>query len=207
MGLSGNNSGYRTTEGAEDRFLDWLFLETVKDLDVRARAGASRYEKLGIAPLLRKLVLDKHPLVRAVAERHRDVPIAFRFVPFTPAEPDPARDPSIVMMYAYAKADYYAPDAEPSPLKHLLRSPVAVSESGPVTFAEIVQHYSHVEGGVHLVRQPADPLSKLLLTMSGTALDHEDLFVDVLVPLGRVVHDGLQPLVARIKEQRTLPFM
>lgn len=48
---------------------EWLFVETIADVRQRSEDPGvrSRYEQLGIAPLLRKLLIDAIPLLNTVA--------------------------------------------------------------------------------------------------------------------------------------------
>jgi len=59
---------------------EWLFVETVSDLERRRRNRAphSRYELLYIALLLRKLHIDKIPLLNAAKGDHLNGPLLFR---------------------------------------------------------------------------------------------------------------------------------
>ena len=50
---------------------DELFLETLSDLESRCEPGRTEYDVLGIAGLLRKLLIDAQPLVDQVnRDRH-----------------------------------------------------------------------------------------------------------------------------------------
>jgi hypothetical protein len=56
---------------------DRLFLETLRDLEARSAGGATEYEVLRSAVLLRQLLLDQSPLLHQV-NRDRKIPITFR---------------------------------------------------------------------------------------------------------------------------------
>ena len=69
---------------------EWLFVEPVADVRHRSQnpSDRSRYELLGIAPLLRKLLLDGASLVDTVRAGRLEVPFEFRVRPWRAPSPD-----------------------------------------------------------------------------------------------------------------------
>ena len=75
---------------------EWLFVETVADVGQRSQnpGERSRYELLGIAPLLRMLLLDGASLVDTVRAGRPEVLLEFRVQPWrAPATDDETGPP------------------------------------------------------------------------------------------------------------------
>ena len=79
--------------GIQMMLAEWLFVETIADVRQRSNGPStrSRYELLGIAPLIRKLLLDGTSLVDTVQTARPEVPVEFRIRPWNvPAADDHA---------------------------------------------------------------------------------------------------------------------
>lgn len=76
--------------GPETMLAEWLLVETVADVRRRSQrpGGRDRYELLGIAPLLRKLLIDARPLVNTVRAVRPEVPTDFRIKQWRAPEDD-----------------------------------------------------------------------------------------------------------------------
>jgi hypothetical protein len=68
---------------------EWLFVETIADIERRSRrrAAYNQYELLGIAPLLRKLLIDQRPLLDIVKSDRLSGPLLFNVHPWRPPTP------------------------------------------------------------------------------------------------------------------------
>jgi hypothetical protein len=69
--------------GPETMLAEWLLVATVADVRRRSQYPdvRRRYELLGIAPLLRKLLIDACPLLNTVRAVRPEVPTDFRIRP------------------------------------------------------------------------------------------------------------------------------
>lgn len=156
----------------------WLLPEMLADLRKRSDAGATRYEMLGIAGLVRALLLD--PMTIESTARRRPAAPAPNF-DFTPYELRAERAPggllwhdsgTFTVVFATADARFTHPTVT-TDLRRFLQSPVAQLHEKPVSVKEFVHAYSHVLGGVHLGR-PKSPHEELLQSMVAS-LDHHTI--------------------------------
>ncbi len=178
---------------------EWLFVETVDD--VRRRSATpetrSRYELLGIAPLLRKLLLDASPLANTVREVRPEIPVEFRIRPRTEAayfeEPDGTRRPQHVEL---GGPELNVSDDDDLPgvkLKQFLRATVGFIQGQPLTVRDLIRYYAHVEGGVHF-GVPQGHAEQVLNEFAPVLLGHSTGQIAILAYIGKIVVDALTPL-------------
>lgn len=127
---------------------EWLFRRTFEDLDERVskRSAMSRYELLGCSSILRKLLLDGHPLVDKANKGRagRGVSISFRAHKFI------ARLPHRSVFHS----DGIIPGNDDTQILNLsrdawLRHKAAEFDGEAVTVKDLILFAAHVEGGVH----------------------------------------------------------
>jgi hypothetical protein len=127
---------------------DRLFLETLADLEKRAATDGTEYEALMIAALLRKLVLDAHPLVDEVNRRYR-LKVRYRINDTKP----PAVPGHLV---AWNALDGLDPETAGSPepkvvsIDGLLRQSVMISDGHVYTVRDLISHQANAAGAVHV---------------------------------------------------------
>lgn len=175
---------------------EWLFVETVDDLRRRSTDPdtLSRYELLGIALLLRKLLLEKRSLVDVVRYVRREVPIEFRIVPWSPdSAPAGATLPPYLLRLG-GPALIGGPDSEPvtKPQK-FIKAIVGEAGGEPLTVQQLVLYYAHVEGGVHL-GEPEEPEQAIMSPMGSLLLGHSNGQIQTLAYVAAIVADALTPL-------------
>jgi hypothetical protein len=176
---------------------DALFLRTLDDLEQRIVA-TDEYEVLLAAALLRKLLLDSHPLVDQVNAAHR-LKLRFRINGPTAYEEMILRDGAVFLSLEDAiDPELDHPPGLMSPIEatrdQLLARRVMVLNGESITVHHLIDHLAHIEGAVH----KSDPREQRELVLSQAA---RELFIGGL-PAGvrqiqaiaRVVLRGLQPL-------------
>jgi hypothetical protein len=174
---------------------EWLFVETVTDIDRRSqrRTAYNRYELLGIAPLLRKLLLDRGPLLDKVKSDRLNGPLIFAVHPWRPPTPvDRQDDPKYELQLGTpdigAEAD---PPAEGVP--SFLSTVVGQVGGDDLTVKQVIRYYAHAEGGVHF-GVPEDPVEVKLARVAPLLVGHSTGQIEILARLGRVTAQALEPL-------------
>lgn len=126
-----------------------LFLRTLTDIEQRLSA-IDPYEVLLIASLIRKLLLDEHPLVDQVNSKHR-LKLAFEIT-----APGSDLPPSVPRPTAVSAQDGLDPDTAPPFLKRqvvsrdvFLKTTVAKVNEHEYSVREIVLFEANVVGAVH----------------------------------------------------------
>jgi hypothetical protein len=127
---------------------DRLFLETLADLEERAATDGTEYEALMIAALLRKLVLDAHPLVDEVNQQYR-LKVRYRI--------NDTRPPAVPgQLVAWNALDGLDPEtaggSEPKvvSIDGLLRQSVMISDGHVYTVRDLIAHQANSAGAVHV---------------------------------------------------------
>lgn len=174
---------------------DRLFLETLADLERRSSSQTSEYESLMIAGLLRKLLLDAHPLVDQV-NRERRHKITYLI--------NDTRPPDQPGLIAWNALDGLDPDtaARPQPkqvpIDGLLRQPLMIIDGHLYTVKDVILHQANAAGAVHV---------GAARTAKGVALRRNEMSVEPaewpmqvmnLHAITRVVLKGLEDLRTKI---------
>ncbi|MGQ7313351.1 hypothetical protein ACUOFU_16720 [Microbacterium arabinogalactanolyticum] len=180
--------------GAQLMLAEWLFVETVADLRDRSHdpASRSRYELLGIALLLRKLLTDRgEPLLATVKRDRLDVPTQFRIRPWqVPAD----ADDSLEYLVRLSGPDLVG-DAETVALTadQFLAARVGLLEGRELSTRQVIRYYAHVEGGVHF-GDPREDGQEAMSSMVPVLLGNTPGQIEILGYLGQIVVDALTPL-------------
>lgn len=201
----------------------WVFTNTMIDLKGRLTDSSlvgDRYQMLGLAPLLRKLLIDGGNLVSRVNRKYR-LPLEFRIAPFSLSErecyaiisanhPHP-EIPINEMKWRLFSPGTLVPNDEDSgqslTLAHFLRAHVGVVCGHLLTVKELVQFYCIVEGGVH-IGDARNRVEKDLigfvpneLSMPNSGVDNSPLAS--LFVCGEIVLSALAPLEDAIAKDPT----
>ncbi|WP_311212275.1 MULTISPECIES: hypothetical protein [unclassified Arthrobacter] len=190
--------------GAQMMLAEWLFVETVSDLRRRSKdpGRRSRYELLGIAPLLRKLLLDGSSLVDTVRAARLDVPIHFRIKPWS--APD---EPGYDLPYAIRLADSTLVSSADcmalSTVEDFASTRVGMVDGLDLTVRRVVRYYAHVEGGVHF-GIPKEDGQQTMSSMAPLLLGNTTGQIEILGHLGQVVVEALTPLCDSILTSPTI---
>lgn len=197
-------------------FAEWLLSHTLDDLGGRLKAEpvTDRYTVLGIAPLLRKLIIDSPSVLTKVLDGRRKLyggsgtRPRYSIAPYEPKpkEEDAGHGGRWQLILALGGAALLEGAKVKVPLDKLLKVSVGQTDERPITVDEIVRYYSHVEGGVHFekshVPTPAeDRLFMIAKIQVGAPLQH----IATLKSIGHVVHEGLLPLRAAIESKPSPP--
>lgn len=185
---------------------EWLFVETVADVRRRSHdpAHRSRYELLGIAPLLRKLLLDGSPLLETVRAERSEIPVEFRIRPWNASDQEIERE-GLQRHLGLSGEELVggANDPPATSLEDFKRVVVGVAEGKDLTVRSVVRYYAHVEGGVHF-GLPKEPGEATLSGMSSMLLGRSTGQIEILAHIGRVVVDALTPLFESVLAEPTI---
>jgi hypothetical protein len=187
---------------------EWLFVETIADVRQRSSGPStrSRYELLGIAPLLRKLLLDGTSLVDTVQTARPEVPVEFRIRPWNaPAADDHAGTlPGRWILRLGGPELVGGPDDHAlTSVREFISSRVGHVDGLELTVRDVVRYYAHVEGGVHF-GEPKDLVQATLRSMAPLLLGHTTGQIEILAHIGLVVVDALTPLCNSILMSPTI---
>lgn len=184
--------------GAHMMLAEWLFVETVTDLRERSRdpASRSRYELLGIAPLLRKLLTDRgDPLLVTVKRVRREITPGFRIRPWQ--APSNANE-SLNYLIRLGGPDLVGDAAtEALTADQFLAARTGMVEGEDLSVKQVIRYYAHVEGGVHF-GDPDEDGQKAMRSMAPVLLGNTSGQIEILGYLGQVVVDALMPLCVSI---------
>lgn len=175
---------------------EWLFVETVADVRRRSQDPGvrDRYELLGIAPLLRKLLIDAHPLLNTVRTARPEVPTEFRIRQWS--APDDGRgDADLPYLFRLGGPELVGGPEDPAlpKLKHFIGARVGMVQGRPLTVSEVVKYYANTEGGVHFA-VPKVETDHILSEVAPVLLGHSTGQIEILAHLGTIVADALTPL-------------
>ena len=174
---------------------DELFLETLADLESRCEPGRTEYDVLGIAGLLRKLLIDAQPLVDQV---NRDRHLRLRFV----INDRPIPEDPLPMIWSMQ--DGFDPEtahrAFPKEVKRddLLTRPIVAVNGSAVSVRDVIRYGAHVKGAIHAGEPESDQERALVEVAAAMQVGGFDPGVRSLLAVTRVVLRGLQPLRQRI---------
>lgn len=181
--------------GPETMLAEWLLVETV--VDVQLRSGdpgtRSRYELLGIAPLLRKLLIDSRPLLNTVLAARPAVPAEFRIRQWR-ASNDGRDDADLSYLLRLGGPELVGGPEHPAlKLQQFIGARVGLVQGRPLTDLQVVKYYANVEGGVHF-GVPRKETDHVLGEMAPVLLGHSIEQIEILAHLGTIVVDALTPL-------------
>jgi hypothetical protein len=186
-----------TAAAARQHLFDWLFIETLADLAERADAPKtvdSRYRVLGIAPLLRKLMVDggKNLLDLVRHPAGRPLPV-FRASAY-PAQEIPEGTVTVGTAVHYMLNRSAAPVGR----DEFLRMNAGHAAGRDLTVREIIRHYANVEGGVHLGKPEILEADLLQLAGPRSPIFQPMPFL-VLAQIAHVVVDACGPLLRAVE--------
>lgn len=175
-----------------------LFLETIAELSRHAREGASEYEVLMSAALLRKLLLDDEPLADQVNRRPK-LTIRYRFNDFPMLElPAP---------YFWTVQEALDPECLNGPellvvegsRDRFLRQPIMYVEPHEITVKDLIKYVAHVHGAVHLGKPKTDKDAILAGIDDRMRSGQYAPGIRSLLSVSRIVLGGLTALSLEVK--------
>jgi hypothetical protein len=180
---------------------DRLFLETLRDLEARSAGGATEYEVLRSALLLRQLLLDESPLLHQV-NRDRRIPITFRVNVREPIWKIAGSPPPEI----WAKQNGLDPDtAGPAPevadlkLSAFLSRVIIISHGSELTIGDVIRQVANVLGGVHAGTEREPQEHALAAVSEAFVIGGLDPVTRSLEAVGRVVVRAVRPLQIEIE--------
>jgi len=198
-------SGHSEVDTGRVRHLltpDALFLATLQDLE-RRQQSEEPYDILGMAGLLRKLLLDAEPLIDQV-NRTRRLKIRFRIVPGrrsldalrasgpTYYDIGDCLDPSFV--------DITPQEAVDLTRDQFLSTLVNYVLGQAITVRDIITFEANVAGGVHAPSSPREPAHMGLdVARQQIIMKGQSVSLYHLRNIGRVVARALQPLKSTVE--------
>lgn len=192
--------------GSQMILAEWLFVETVADIRHRSQnpGDRSRYELLGIAPLLRKLLLDGSPLVDIVRAGRPEVLLEFRVRPWRPPVTDVKGGTLAYALRLGGPELVGGPDDPPvETLRELVGARVGLVDGRDLTVRDVVRYYAHVEGGVHF-GVPKEPAERTFSSMAPLLLGHTTGQIEILAYIAQIVVNALTPLCDSIRTSPTI---
>lgn len=173
---------------------EWFFLETLKDLEQRLKAG-DEYNTIRAAGLLRQILLDKVPLIVAA---NRETRIKLRFI--VPEPPESNGDRPILAFMPLGKAS----KIEEVTLDGLLRRIVLIFQGYDFTVREVVKAVANLRGGIH-VDKPRNIQEAAITALNGffTFRGSGGAVVVMVKSIGTTVLEGTIGLVEAIKSRTT----
>lgn len=185
---------------------DWLYLETINDLQRRTVSleAANRYELLGIAAMLRKLLLDGTSLLDEVNRIDR-LRLRFSVIPFPITSPTERKDEVrgtywMVPLLILGKRELFDPASDGVPLKSFLSAAVGQFEQHAISARDLIQYYANVEGGVHRGHASGD-FQTVMGAIASLDLTLSTGWLESLGWLARITLHGLQPLTDAVQSR------
>lgn len=186
--------------GPETMLAEWLFVETVGDVQRRSEdpGARSRYELLGIAPLLRKLLIDGRPLLNTVRAARPEELTEFRIRQWIAPE-DGQHEEDLPYLLRLGGPELVGGPEDPAlpKLKQFIGARVGMVQGRHLTVREVVKYYANVEGGVHF-GVPEDDMQRALNEVAPILLGRSTGQIEILAHLGTIVVNALTPLCESI---------
>lgn len=183
-------------ESAARRLAEWILVESVPDLQRRTQPSATAYEQLGVAAILRRLLLDKHPVLHRARSRLGLPEPVFEFVPHR--EPEIERAPTgLQMQFQIGSLDRASP-THSTGLEGFLAARAGTLFGAPVTVRDVIRHFAHAHGGVHL-GAPESSFERVVQRIASVAPGHS-IWTLGLASIGRVAARAMTPLATELRE-------
>ncbi|BFM23508.1 hypothetical protein CHE218_05500 [Microbacterium sp. che218] len=182
-----------------------LLLWTVPDLEHRSRSGASHYETLGLAGILRRTIADKNSVVHAARQR---LGLPLPTFSFTPFEPPPSFRPrpdgrGLVPALAFTEPSFSDPSTHGT-MAEFLAAPAAVHFGSLVSVKRVIKYFAHVEGAVHL-GGPEDSFERLVQQVVASVDILGAQWAGTLSSIAQVTVRGLIPMADAIRADPIVP--
>lgn len=170
----------------------WLIARTIQDL--RDRAGSDdEYTLLGLAGVLRRTIIDQQAVARRATDRRTLSSLRFRWHP--PGPPVMERPEFLPVALILPEPGAFREPTESGSINQFRAAPVANAGGDPVTVSDLIWHFAHVEGGVH-IGHPDDEKQRLMQSIFSFRGDAWRRGLDLLADVATVAADGLSPLAS-----------
>jgi len=184
---------------------DQLFVETMFDLDKRLASNVP-YEVLGIAALVRKLIVDAPPLVSAINTKERQLKIRYEVGIVPDSGWNQQHFLADRLVYGFL-LDKLLPE-----INNSAAPPIVLSKDGFLklevlkvrntcySILDIVRHCAHSAGAVHFDKEPVDANKALREINEFFIIDNIGGIFRLLKPIGYVVIEALRPLFDEVNK-------
>lgn len=193
-----NQSEDFMTLGPSPNAAEWFFLETMKDLEERLKAG-NEYATIRAAGLIRQLLLDKVPLIDA-ANRETKIKVHFR----VPEQPPQSVDRPILAWMPLKVSE----KMESVSRDQFLSRVVLMFQGHDFTVKDVIRAVANLRGGVHIDNpRNIQEASITALNSFFTIVGSGGSVVSTIKGIGVVVLDGTVGLVEAIKKRTTIKLV
>lgn len=182
-----------TDERAGQAIAERLLLGTLPDLRARTEHGASTYELLGAAAILRRTVVERHRLIDVARARLRLPRPMFSYSPFHP--PAATSTPGAVRVLGFARS-FEVQDVTTG-IDPFLTAPAASFRSTPVSVRRVIRYFANVHGGVHL-GHPKDEFERTLQWATASIPIAEQMWMQTIRSIAVVTVAALEPIAEAI---------
>lgn len=178
---------------AQHRYLElrrtatWLLSHTLRDLKSRALSD-DEYMMLGMAGVLRRTLLDQHAVAHLARDKSLPAPV------FNYRESQPWPDPHRKGLWLPEPGQFRSREVSGT-LKQFRAASIANALGSQITVDELIRHFAHVEGGVHIGHADNEK-EKTMRAVFKFRTDGWRHGLDLLADIAYVTVTGLEPLVA-----------
>lgn len=183
---------YGSQEDAARRLAEWLLIESVSDLAHRCRPEASRYERLGISAILRRLLMDRRPVLHLARKRLAIPSPTFAFTPIAEVDREPTAG-NLVLTISLGSV-YSENPTTTGGADEFLAAATGFSYPSEVTVREAIRYFAHSYGGVHL-GHPETQFERVVQIVSASMPLLSDGWTHTLVGIAEVTTRALAPIV------------
>lgn len=187
-----------TSESIASELSEWILIRTLPDLRSRITSHDD-YDRLGIAHLMRRMLLDARPVVH-LARRRLDIPAPmFDFTPYNHAS---SRLPEGLPLYV---SGGFAEPKLRGDLAAFLAAPIGHFRGDAVSVRMLLRYVAHVDGGVHLGR-PSDAFEEYLQDgLANFQIMARVMLLNTLADIAEVALRALRPISERLVTEANRP--
>lgn len=178
---------------------EWLLVETLSDLRHRARDGASTYERIGIASIVRRTLSDKTDSGGPVIHKARArLGLPAPIFEYTPMRIEDEKDePGWKTRLSFARLALAAP-SQTGGLDEFLAAAAAYHKGSYVAVNQVNRYFAFVHGGVHL-GEPRDEFSEEVQHLASAMPEIATGWSNTLSAIAIITSRAIEPLVTAIE--------
>lgn len=186
---------------ASHNLAEWLLVHTLDDMEARTQPGQSRYGILGLAPLLRRALLDESPIVHLARSRLKLHAPRFECTPFVQSPPEPPVEGGRWLTVLRLSGESFSEPTIKFGVEKFLAAPIGQLRRDDVTVLQLIRYFAHVHGGVH-IGKPESALESLMQSIASASDEVAESWMEALRSIAVVTIRALRPLQARIEADR-----
>ncbi len=177
----------RARQRALQSSAEWLISHTLHDLKDRATSD-DEYKLLGLAGVLRRTLIDQHAIALQI-QRRAQTPLEFRF---RPAQVVSAGESVAFGLWLPEPGQFRVHEVSGT-LRQFRAATIASARGQAITVTDLVKHFAHVEGGVH-IGHPSGDIEQMMHTIFGFRTKGWRHGLDLLADVAYVAHQGISVL-------------